>query len=105
MNPAHGVRGGRSGTPAVQYRIDRAGNAHELPICGRVAIAEGERVVSASAGGGGYGSPTKREPQLVSNDVAEGWITRKRAAQVYHVALDAEGDVDWAETAILRQER
>jgi N-methylhydantoinase B len=105
VNPAHGVRGGRSGMPAVQYRIDRAGNSHELPICGRATIAEGERVVSASSGGGGYGSPSKREPRLVSNDVAEGWITRKKAAEVYHVALDAEGDVDWAETAILRHER
>jgi N-methylhydantoinase B len=70
-----------------------------------VAIAEGERVLSASAGGGGYGSPTEREPELVSNDVAEGWITPKRAAQVYHVTLDVEGDVDWAQTATLRRKQ
>jgi N-methylhydantoinase B len=105
MNAANGVRDGCSGTRAIQYRIDRAGTAHELPICGRVAIAEGERVVSASAGGGGYGSPTEREPELVSNDVAEGWITPKRAAQVYHVSLDVEGDVDWAQTATLRRKQ
>jgi N-methylhydantoinase B len=102
INAAHGVRGGCSGMPAVQYRIDRAGDARDLPICGRVVIYEGERVVSRSAGGGGYGSPKEREPQLVSSDVAEGWITPKRAAQIYRVVLDAEGDVDWGETAILR---
>ena len=46
-------------------------------------IAPGERMVAQTAGGGGYGPPTERDPEAVARDVAEGWITPGRAAEVY----------------------
>ena len=70
-NPASGVRGGRSGATARQFKVRADGSREELPTCGRVAIRDGERVRSSSAGGGGYGSPLEREPELVARMFAK----------------------------------
>ena len=50
-------------------------------------IAPGERVVSRTGGGGGYGEPTTRDPEAVADDVREGWVSRDRARDVYGVVL------------------
>jgi hypothetical protein len=39
----------------------------------------GEETMGICCGGGGYGPPEARSLQLVSEDVAERWITRERA--------------------------
>lgn len=72
-----------------------------------MTVLQGERIISHSAGGGGYGDPLKRDAERVLHDVAEGWITAKRARSVYGVALagTAEDDtlsIDLQETARLR---
>ena len=38
----------------------------------------------------------------VQKDVAEGWITRERARDVYGVIIDADGAVDADATAVRR---
>lgn len=58
--------------------------------------------MSVTAGGGGYGDPRERPAEVVRRDVAEGWISRERAAEVYGVALDRDGALDRARTAELR---
>jgi N-methylhydantoinase B len=56
-----------------------------LPACYGVTLQPGERVVSHSSAGGGYGSPFERDPARVLHDLREGWITPERAASVYGV--------------------
>ena len=73
-----------------------------LPNCHGVTLAPGERVVSYSAGGGGYGLPWERDPALVKHDLDEGWITAERAESVYGVVLDQDGAIDGAATAARR---
>jgi N-methylhydantoinase B len=102
-NAAKGVRGGREGAPAIQNALRSGATAAALPICARVQIADGDVVHSRSAGGAGYGSPLDREPELVSADVAEAWISRERAATVYGVIIDERGDVDRAGTEAARK--
>jgi N-methylhydantoinase B len=65
-------------------------------------VAEGESLVSLTAGGGGYGSPLERAPERVAHDVAEGWISRERARDVYGVEVTSEGAVHRAATSRLR---
>ncbi len=101
-HPAQGVRGGLSGAPAQQHRVGRNGAEEKLPGCAQVQILQGERVRSFSCGGGGYGSPSERDPATVARDVREGWISVERARDVYRVALDAGGAVDPAGTQALR---
>jgi N-methylhydantoinase B len=60
-------------------------------------------------GGGGYGDPLLRDPELVARDLAEGKITRRAALDVYGVVLDDGGavaaDATHARQLELRRER
>jgi N-methylhydantoinase B len=101
--PAAGARGGRPGSPHRARRRTSAGEETELPGHGIVRVRPGESIVSHSASGGGYGAPWEREPELVHEDVVEGWITPGRAQSVYGVVLDAGGEVDLPATARARR--
>jgi N-methylhydantoinase B len=94
--------GGEPGTNNyVEYvsgdRCDRHGRiAH-------VDLADGDLVRSVTGGGGGYGDPFEREPELVRDDVLDGYVTTDEARSRYGVALDPEtGALDAAATAGLR---
>jgi N-methylhydantoinase B len=102
VNPAQGVRGGLPGGRAEQYRITTGGSRKTLPPCAQVTLLAGERLVSISTGGGGYGPPRERDPELVARDVREGWITRRRAQEAYQVILREDGVADRSLTAALR---
>jgi N-methylhydantoinase B len=56
-------------------------------------------------GGGGLGDPLERNPQRVLSDVRNGYVTAKKAKEVYRVAIDAvDGDfaLNEAQTRALR---
>jgi N-methylhydantoinase B len=58
-------------------------------------------------GGGGLGNPLEREPGRVLNDVRNGYVTPKRAREVYRVAVDSvNGDfiLNESDTRELREE-
>jgi N-methylhydantoinase B len=78
---------------------ERSGEVTTQPSCGGVSLAPGETIISVSAGGGGYGLPIERDPARVARDVAEGWVSRARAREVYGVVLDDRGAVDVVATA------
>ncbi len=101
-HPALGARGGLPGGVTRHYRISRDGERSPLPSIGIVELAPGERIISITAGGGGYGPPEERDPELVSQDAAEGWISRERAREIYRVVLGEDLTVDLAGTAALR---
>jgi N-methylhydantoinase B len=101
-NPALGARGGLPGAPTKHFKRTRDGDLKELPPQAMVELSEGERIVSITAGGGGYGPPHERDPERVRHDVVEGWISAERARDVYRVALGSDRSVDAAETARLR---
>jgi N-methylhydantoinase B len=103
-NPARGARGGLEGGATTHRRRDVAGRLHPLPAFGLVELQDGERIVSVTAGGGGYGPPSERSPELVAADVVEGWVTPERARSVYRVAIDAGGAVAWDLTQSLRDD-
>lgn len=104
VHPPKGARGGMPGACAQQYIRAADGELGDaLPSYGRVVVKSGESVVSVSCGGGGYGPAHEREPERVRHDVAEGWITRERAREVYAVAIGDDGVVDEEETARLRE--
>jgi len=47
-----------------------------------------------SDGGGGYGDPLARDPELVATDVSEGNISNQIALDIYGIVLNTSGDVD-----------
>jgi N-methylhydantoinase B len=102
VNPPLGAHGGQPGGRASQFRRAVDGALKELPVYAQVMLEPGETLISYSTGGGGYGAPHEREPERVRHDVAEGWITPGRAAEVYGVAIDEAGHVDSERTSALR---
>jgi N-methylhydantoinase B len=54
-----------------------------------------------SSGGGGFGEPLERDPALVAQDVAEGYVTREAATATYGVVWTG-GAIDPPATAARR---
>ena len=44
----------------------------------------------ATAGGGGWGNPFDRDPELVRQDVIEGYVSIESAARDYGVVIDPQ---------------
>tara|TARA_B110000116_G_scaffold9783_1_gene8117 strand:+ start:1940 stop:3700 length:1761 start_codon:yes stop_codon:yes gene_type:complete len=101
--PAAGVRGGGNASKAKQYKIDKFGKKVNLPIVHEVELLENERIVSITQPGGGYGPPYERELLRVQKDFLEGWITKKRAYEVYGVKFNNKGEINKYETSIKRK--
>ena len=111
---AWGFQGGREGRTAGVY-IKRRGDDRFRPFTeafgtvspskfANIMIRAGDQVMIESAGGGGYGRPEQREPELVLRDVAEGFVCIRAAREEYHVALRGENGsliIDARETALL----
>ena len=103
INPALGTRGGCAGAPTRQLKRTRTGELLPIPeVSAQFVLAEGESVISYTPGGGGYGPPMTRDPERVSQDVREGWITLERAREVYGVVIDDGGEVEPNATLGLR---
>jgi N-methylhydantoinase B len=103
--PAVGTLGGRSGQPSRQALLRAAGGTETLPSkITNLNIHEGDLISMVTAGGGGYGRPWKRAPDLVLADVLDGKVTTAAARAQYGVVLAADGKtVDAPATAALRE--
>lgn len=107
-NPARGVRGGMTGQGSNGWKIDKHGNHVSVPMAGTQEIVPGERLVSMTGGGGGYGSPLERLADLVAHDISEGWVSLERARDVYGVIVKesaAESGLFIADEAATRAHR
>ncbi len=66
------------------------------------ALSAGDVFELRVGGGGGYGDPLDRIPDLVVTDVRAGWVSAQAAAVIYGVVLAADGTLDDAATATCR---
>jgi N-methylhydantoinase B len=66
----------------------------------RAAMAPGDRFVNVTAGGGGWGDPLTRDPDLVLADVREGYVSPGQARDIYGVEIGADGS--WTATEARR---
>ncbi|WP_120519852.1 hydantoinase B/oxoprolinase family protein [Arthrobacter celericrescens] len=105
LNPPKGVRGGHDGAVPSTWVEDLAtGERREIPVVGRYDLQSGEKVVSITPGGGGYGNPLERDVLAVLDDYRESRVSLEAAAADYGVVI-ADGKVDEEATAKARQER
>jgi N-methylhydantoinase B len=102
INGPKGVRGGLAGASSKQFKRLTSGELVELPGGAMLHLGDGETVLSYSCGGGGYGRPETRDPELVRRDVEEGYLSKDRARSVFGVVINAAGKVDVAATDALR---
>ncbi len=99
-----GLFGGLSGRKAT-YLLESEGETVELGSKVTVELKPGDVVSYRTCGGGGYGPPEERDPELVLQDVREGKVSPDRAREIYCVAIDTEvWAVDQEETKKLRSD-
>ena len=108
--PASSVLGAGDDSPAEHIgRVEIVrddGSVEEMSTNRVVTLGPGERFITHSAGGGGIGAPTDRDPELVLADVREGFVSPTAARERYGVVLDQEATgVDLDATRALRAER
>jgi N-methylhydantoinase A len=97
-----GVEGGRDGAVGLQT-IEPAGAAPFIPPKYGVRRLPAARIISDTPGGGGWGDPFTRPPEVVLRDVRDGVLARGAAERDYGVAIGADGkSVDEATTRELR---
>jgi N-methylhydantoinase B len=65
-------------------------------------VEAGDRLTAHGPCGGGYGSPTKRDPNAVRDDVLDGYLTLRTAEKDYGVSI-VDGEIDWTRTEALRK--
>jgi len=66
-------------------------------------LKESDIVSIRSGGGGEWGDPSQRDPELVLNDVKDGLITHKQAYDIYKVAIEPKTfEIDWEATERMR---
>ncbi|MEM8922191.1 MAG: hydantoinase B/oxoprolinase family protein [Actinomycetota bacterium] len=81
--PAWGLSGGREATgPDVVINPGGDDEVHALKTA-NVALKKGDVIRTMSGGGGGFGDPKERDPELVADDVAIGVISEDIARSVY----------------------
>jgi N-methylhydantoinase B len=68
-----------------------------------VRLNRGDAYMMQSGGGGGFGDPMERDPELVAEDVREGYVSRAVAQNVYGVVLTPDGDVAPLATNVRRK--
>ena len=105
--PPFGVHGAKNGA-GNHFVVIRDGEFLEpSAVPGKVSgfpLRREDVVREESAGGGGYGDPLERDPDLVAMDVRLGYFTADQADRRYGVVLNADGSVDGPATGRRRQE-
>jgi N-methylhydantoinase B len=103
----YGVNGGKAGKPFC-VTVDVEGTPRDLGglVDGEPVLA-GQVVRVVTTGGGGWGDPLEREPELVARDVIDGKVSLAAAREEYGVALietasGGEFDIDVGATDTLR---
>ena len=83
--PPEGLFGGKDGAKARFLINGEPGNPYGL-----TQVGPGDVVIMDAAGGGGFGDPLEREPELVENDVADGYVCIESAKKDYGVVINPE---------------
>lgn len=89
-NAPRGRAGGKDGATG---RVSLASGSRLLAK-GRQAIPPGDHLRLELAGGGGFGDPLQRDPDMVAEDVANGLVSAESAEADYGVILTDDGKVD-----------
>jgi N-methylhydantoinase B len=102
--PPQGLFGGRPGRSG-RWIVQSGDQERQLEVSiGTSELAYGDTVICHMAGGGGYGDPLERDPELVRQDVIAGLVSLQSARDEYGVVLIPGRDhaIDLGATQVLR---
>jgi N-methylhydantoinase B len=83
IHPPEGLYGGKPGAKARFLVNGLPGNPYGL-----TQLKPGDAVTIDAAGGGGHGNPLGRDPEMVVEDVREGYVSLKKAREEYGVIIN-----------------
>ena len=97
--PPEGLFGGKQGARASFLVNGEEGNPYTL-----TRLQPGDVITMDASGGGGYGDPFERDPEMVKKDVIEGYVSIEKAKEDYGVVIDPETmEIDQDSTSTLRE--
>ncbi|MGD2201044.1 MAG: hydantoinase B/oxoprolinase family protein, partial [Candidatus Bathyarchaeota archaeon] len=100
-----GIKGGGPGALG-EYILVKGEEERRLPSKCTVSLGKGDTLIIRTPGGGGYGDPLERPPDMVMRDVLNGLVSTEAAKEQYGVVLDVTGKaVSMEETEQLRQKK
>ena len=99
--PALGYGGGKNGELG-DFHLSDGSRPHPKA---QYRLLPDQKVTLRLPGGGGFYSPLERDPELVRQDVRDGYVSSEAAQAEYGVVLDAADEIDWPHTRRLRAER
>jgi N-methylhydantoinase B len=88
--PHWGIDGGKAGLRNYALIQSQERGEFEVLKTSGVNLAEGDRVTVFAGGGGGYGNPRDREPEVVRRDAINGYVSLESARQEYGVVIDPQ---------------
>ena len=105
--PSSGLCGGKHGSPNRCILQRETGDVEVPPgRCLESQVIPGDRICIFKGGGGGWGDPYSRPPDLVAADVSDGYTSIQAAERDYGVVLDPRDlSVDEKKTVQLRESR
>jgi N-methylhydantoinase B len=102
--PPHGLFNGKAGLANVTVVNPGTSGEKRFAKVAGYSVKAGTIISHQTAGGGGYGDPLERDPQMVLADVRNEYLSLEVARTDYGVAIDPiRWAVDEAETARLRE--
>jgi N-methylhydantoinase B len=105
--PPPGALGGQAGKGGGYVLNEGSAQERRLPTKDTgIPIRAGDRLTVFTSGGGGFGLPSERPPELVQADVRSGRVSLESARRDYGVHLDEETlAIDWEQTREARGSR
>ena len=85
--PPWGVHGGKEGKSGRITVVKKSGASEIIYKSKAYPLEPGDSIIVETGGGGGYGPPSERAPELVQRDLRQGYVSREAAAQDYGVKV------------------
>ena len=85
VTPPWGLWGGKDGAVNGVDITSPGGAVRQVRKATQHPIAKGEIVRIKTGGGGGWGPPSERDPQAVTRDVREGYVSAEAAKRDYGI--------------------
>jgi len=82
------LHGGREGSANYVEVIRTDGTVEEYAVITALEVNEGDLIRIHTGAGAGYGDPARRRPELVRDDVANGYVSPAVAREVYGWTAD-----------------
>jgi N-methylhydantoinase B len=87
VNPPYGLFGGKPGSCNRAFINEGRPGQRELKAKEALPLAKGDSYSTYPSGGGGWGDPRERDPELVKMDVKNGIVSKEAALSVYGVDI------------------